>query len=51
LADISQYLGAYDHFASFNQGRLVAGDLVYFLTVTVGALFLSVRVLESRRWR
>ncbi len=51
FGDITQYIGAYDHFASFNQGRIVLRDLVYFLTVTAGALFLTVRVLESRRWR
>ena len=51
FGDIAQYIGAYDHFASFNQGRIVVRDLVYFLTVTTGALFLTVRVLESRRWR
>jgi len=51
FGDIAQYIGAYDHFASFNQGRIVLRDLVYFLTVTGGALFLTVRVLESRRWR
>jgi len=51
LSDIALYVGAYDHFASFNQGRLVLRDLVYFVTLTLGALFLTVRVLESRRWR
>jgi ABC-2 type transport system permease protein len=51
LSTITQYIGAYDHFASFNQGRIVLSDLVYFLTVIAGALFLTVRVLESRRWR
>lgn len=51
LGDIAQYVGAYDHFASFNQGRIVLRDVVYFVTVTTGALFLTVRILESRRWR
>jgi len=26
-------------------------DTVYFLSLAIGALFLTTRVLESRRWR
>jgi ABC-2 type transport system permease protein len=51
LIDIAQYLGMYEHFVPFNQGRIGLRDLVYFATLTAGALFLTTRVLESRRWR
>ena len=49
--DIVNYLWAYNHWTSFSQGRLVVPDVVYYLSLIVGALFLSTRVLESRRWR
>lgn len=49
--DLAAYLSAYSHWTSFSQGRLVLQDVVYFATAIVGPLFLSTRVLESRRWR
>ena len=51
LFDFSQYLAIYAHFETFNQGRVTVRDVVYFLALTIGALFLATRVLESRRWR
>jgi ABC-2 type transport system permease protein len=51
LVDIAQYVGVYEHFVPFNQGRVLLRDLVYFATLTAGALFLTTRILESRRWR
>lgn len=50
-ADLFQYLSAYGHYTSFNQGRLVLADVVYYLSFAIGALFLTTRVLESRKWR
>ena len=46
-----QYLGGGNRFTSFYQGRLVLKDVVYFLSLTAGGLFLATRVLESRKWR
>lgn len=48
--DFVNYLWAYNHWTSFTQGRLSLQDLVYFVTLILGALFLTTRVLESRRW-
>ncbi len=45
------YLNATNRAASFNEGRLVLSDFVYFLTLSAAALFLTTRVLESRKWR
>ena len=45
------YLGGANRYAGFSQGTIALKDAVYFLSVTVGALFLSTRVLESRKWR
>jgi ABC-2 type transport system permease protein len=44
-------LGLMRHLETFNQGVLDTRHLLYFLVITVGALFLAARVLESRRWR
>lgn len=49
--DVINYAFAYNHWTSFTQGRLVVQDVVYFATLILGALFLTTRVLESRRWR
>ena len=49
--DIFQYLSAYGHSTSFNQGRLVLTDVVYYSSLALAALFLTTRVLESRKWR
>jgi ABC-2 type transport system permease protein len=45
------YLNANSHAHSFDAGRLVLKDALYFLTVTAGALFVTARVVESRKWR
>jgi gliding motility-associated transport system permease protein len=51
LGDFIHYLGGSARFEGFYQGQVALKDVVYFLTLTVGALFLTTRVLESRRWR
>lgn len=51
LRDFLDYASASRHAFSFQDGRLVLSDAVYYLTLVVGALFLATRVLESRRWR
>ena len=50
-SDFFDYVNASTHAQSFHQGRLVLSDVVYFVTVIIAALFLTTRVLESRRWR
>jgi len=39
------------HYEDFNRGIVAATHVVYFLAITVYTLFLTVKVLESRRWR
>lgn len=51
VSDVVSYLSAGNHYNSFNQGQIVLKDVVYFATLIVGALFLTTRVLDSRRWR
>lgn len=39
------------HFESFARGVIDTGDVVYFIVLTAVFLFLTVRAVESRRWR
>lgn len=51
LAPIVKYVGTQQHMQSFSSGRIAFRDCFYFVSFTVFWLFLSVRVLESKRWR
>ncbi len=46
-----EYLGTMQHLHGFSAGRVAFRDLFYFFSLTGFWLFLSVRVLESKRWR
>jgi len=48
---VFKYVGFFDHFDSFRKGLIDSRDLFYCLSTIVFFLFLSSRVLESRRWR
>ncbi len=45
------YVAGYFRYQSFSLGQVALRDTVYFLSLAVGALFLTTRLLESRRWR
>jgi len=40
-----------EHMESFAKGVIDTKDLVYYLSLTAFALFLTLRSLESKRWR
>ncbi|MFQ6025887.1 MAG: ABC transporter permease subunit [Dehalococcoidia bacterium] len=44
-------MGIKSHFDDFNRGVIDTKHIVYFLSVIAIFLFLSIRALESRRWR
>ncbi|HLZ94387.1 MAG TPA: ABC transporter permease subunit [Candidatus Dormibacteraeota bacterium] len=46
-----EYAGGWNRFQAFSLGQAALRDVVYFVTLTFGALFLTTRVLASRRWR
>jgi len=46
-----EYIGGWNRFQAFSLGQATLRDIVYFATLTFGALFLTTRVLASRRWR
>ncbi len=50
-ASALKYLGLSDHYLNFGRGLIDSRDVIYFLVLTVGALYLATRALESRRWR
>lgn len=51
LSGIFAYLSINDHFSGFQQGVIDLKDVVFYLSVTAACLFMTVRVLESGRWR
>ncbi|MDY6862188.1 MAG: ABC transporter permease [Thermodesulfobacteriota bacterium] len=48
---VLKYLSFIEHNERFISGLIDTRDIVYYLSITVFGLFLSHRVLESRRWR
>lgn len=48
---IASYLNAMTYFKDFSRGVFDSRGVVYFLSSTVLFLFLSVKTLESQRWR
>jgi ABC-2 type transport system permease protein len=45
------YLHIFSHFINFSKGVLPINSIVFFLSGTFLFLYLSLKVLESRRWR
>ena len=45
------YISPLGHFNSFTEGLVHVKDIVYFVSFTVFTLFLTHRVVESKRWR
>lgn len=50
-AQVLTYVSAYSHLSGMTQGVINTQDVIYFLSLVVGALFLTTRSLEARRWR
>jgi ABC-2 type transport system permease protein len=51
-ADFVRELGLQAHYgATMSQGIIRAEDLVYFVFIIIGALFITTRIVETRRWR
>ena len=51
LSRLFQYIGGFNRYQTFSLGQLTLKDTVYFASLTIGALVLTTRLLESRRWR
>jgi len=50
-AKILSYLSIIQHLQDFQRGVIDTGDVVFYLSFIFFTLFLTTRVLESRRWR
>lgn len=48
---ILSHLSMTDHFESFGKGVIDTKDLIYHLNLIILALFLTLRSLDSKRWR
>ena len=48
---ILETINVYERFGYFSRGLLDLKHVVFFASLTVGTLFIAVKVLESRRWR
>jgi ABC-2 type transport system permease protein len=48
---ILSHLSVTEHFDSFAKGVIDTKDVIYYLNLTILALFLTLRSLESKRWR
>ncbi|MDB5295513.1 MAG: hypothetical protein JWO31_1496 [Phycisphaerales bacterium] len=47
---VTEY-GVYNRYVDFSKGVVDSGHVVFFLAVTAVFLFLTVKVLEARRWK
>ena len=50
-AKILQYVSFIEHLEDFQRGVIDSRDVVFYLSFTFFCLFLTTRVIESRRWR
>lgn len=46
-----RYAGTFDHWESFTKGIVDTRDVIYYLSFTALILFITVRNVESRKWR
>ncbi|MBI2865150.1 MAG: ABC transporter permease [Chloroflexi bacterium] len=51
FSGVVRYLGFTDHFDDFTKGVIDLKDAVFYISVVAVSLLLTVRVLESRRWK
>lgn len=48
---VTGYLSILNHFEGFRKGIIDTRDVFYYLTTTILFLFLTVRTVESRKWK
>jgi gliding motility-associated transport system permease protein len=51
LRTLLQYLSIIEHMDGFGKGVVDTKDVVYYLTLTAFALFLTLRALDAKRWK
>jgi len=50
-SEILRHLSILEHFNKFAEGMIDTRDVVYYLSFTVLWMFMTLRVLESKKWR
>ncbi len=50
VSQIVSFISVYERYADFTSGLFSLSSVVYYLSVTVIFLFLTVRMIEKRRW-
>jgi ABC-2 type transport system permease protein len=51
LRTVLQHVSVTEHFDSFAKGVIDTKDVIYYLNLIILSLFLTLRSLESKRWR
>ena len=51
VGKVLAYLSLFEHYDTFRRGILDTKDVIYYVSTTALFLYLTVRVVESRRWR
>lgn len=51
VADVLHHISLFEHFYNFVRGVIETKDIIYFMLFTFFFLFLTMRSLESRRWK
>ena len=51
LGKFFEYISLLTHFDNFAKGILDSQDVLYYLLFIILALFITLRILESRQWR
>ncbi|MBN2289821.1 MAG: ABC transporter permease [Candidatus Glassbacteria bacterium] len=49
--ELVRHLSILEHFNNFSEGLIDTRDIVYYLSFTILWLFMTLRVLESKKWR
>ncbi len=51
ISDCLKYIGTYGHWETFTKGLIDTRDVIYYISLTALLLFITIRVVESRKWR
>ena len=51
LGRVLSHVSVTEHFDSFARGVIDTKDVIYYLNLIILSLFLTLRSLESKRWR
>ncbi len=50
VTNVVNFISVYDRYADFTSGLFSLSSVVYYISVTVVFLFLTIRMIEKRRW-